>query len=180
MSNIITNPHDKDLSKLASYEGLMNNPNISDYAVKSNQGQITKPKLNMKTKQEQIYTAQDAQEFLKDRVLPIKTPHDRVLLIEVHENETDIFKKTDSGLFVEGGENKRGRYGKYGERDVTEEHRWGKFYVVQAGPGYSNVPMEAKAGDIVLVGHFIGNLISYEGVDYKIVRDMDCMLYVPK
>lgn len=178
IDNITTN--DQDLEKISSLEGLMNNPNISNYDVKSNKGSITKPNAP-KNKQSDLYTPEDVIKFLANRKVPTRVSHDRLLLVELFEDQSaDIFKANDSGIFLDSNENKTSIYGRMGERLVEEEHQWSKFYVFKAGNGMPGVPMEFKEGDIIEVGHFAGYPFSYKGVNYKIARDSDVLCQVPE
>ncbi|TAE49760.1 MAG: co-chaperone GroES [Bacteroidetes bacterium] len=47
--------------------------------------------------------------------------------------------------------------------------------VVAAGPGKKDEPTTVKIGDTVLYGKYSGTEISYEGVDYLIMRESDIL-----
>lgn len=50
--------------------------------------------------------------------------------------------------------------------------------VIAVGPGKEDVKMTVKAGDIVLYGKYSGQELSYEGVDYLIMREDDVLVII--
>jgi chaperonin GroES len=48
--------------------------------------------------------------------------------------------------------------------------------VVAVGPGKENYKMTVNAGDIVLYGKYAGQEISYEGMDYLILREEEILV----
>ena len=50
--------------------------------------------------------------------------------------------------------------------------------VVAVGPGTADVKMEVKEGDQVLYGKYSGTEISFEGVDYLIMKQSDIMAII--
>jgi chaperonin GroES len=50
--------------------------------------------------------------------------------------------------------------------------------VVAVGPGKDDVKMTVKVGDIVLYGKYSGQELSYEGVDYLIMREDDVLVII--
>jgi chaperonin GroES len=50
--------------------------------------------------------------------------------------------------------------------------------VVAVGPGKEDNLMTVKVGDIVLYGKYSGQELSYEGVDYLIMREDDVLVVI--
>lgn len=50
--------------------------------------------------------------------------------------------------------------------------------VVAVGPGKDDIKMTVKVGDIVLYGKYSGQELSYEGVDYLIMREDDVLVII--
>jgi chaperonin GroES len=50
--------------------------------------------------------------------------------------------------------------------------------VVAVGPGKEDVKMTVKVGDVVLYGKYSGQELSYEGVDYLIMREDDVLVII--
>jgi chaperonin GroES len=50
--------------------------------------------------------------------------------------------------------------------------------VVAVGPGKEDIKMTVKVGDIVLYGKYSGQELSYEGVDYLIMREDDVLVII--
>ncbi|MDB5280326.1 co-chaperone GroES [Ferruginibacter paludis] len=50
--------------------------------------------------------------------------------------------------------------------------------VVAAGPGKKDEPVTVKAGDAVLYGKYSGTEITFEGVEYLIMRESDILAIV--
>lgn len=50
--------------------------------------------------------------------------------------------------------------------------------VVAAGPGKKDEPMTVKTGDTILYGKYAGTEISFEGVDYLIMRESDILAII--
>jgi len=50
--------------------------------------------------------------------------------------------------------------------------------VVAAGSGKKDEPMTVKAGDTVLYGKYAGTEVSFEGVDYLIMRESDILAII--
>lgn len=50
--------------------------------------------------------------------------------------------------------------------------------VVAVGTGKKDEPLNVKAGDNVLYGKYAGTEISYEGIDYLIMREADIFAIV--
>ena len=50
--------------------------------------------------------------------------------------------------------------------------------VIAAGEGKKDEPMTVKVGDVVLYGKYSGTEISFEGVDYLIMRESDILAIV--
>jgi chaperonin GroES len=48
--------------------------------------------------------------------------------------------------------------------------------VVAVGPGKDDKAMSVKVGDIVLYGKYAGQDLSYQGVDYLIMREDDILV----
>ena len=47
--------------------------------------------------------------------------------------------------------------------------------IVAVGPGTSDQKMTVKPGDVVLYGKYSGTEITYEGIDYLIMKESDIM-----
>lgn len=50
--------------------------------------------------------------------------------------------------------------------------------VVAAGPGKKDEPMTVKTGDTILYGKYAGTEITFEGVDYLIMRESDILAII--
>lgn len=50
--------------------------------------------------------------------------------------------------------------------------------VVAVGPGKEDVKMTVKVGDVVLYGKYSGQELTYEGVDYLIMREDDVLVII--
>ncbi len=50
--------------------------------------------------------------------------------------------------------------------------------VVAAGPGKEDIKMTVKVGDVVLYGKYSGQELTYEGVDYLIMREDDVLVII--
>ncbi len=50
--------------------------------------------------------------------------------------------------------------------------------VMAAGPGKKDEPVTVKKGDTVLYGKYAGTEISYEGVDYLIMKESDILAII--
>ena len=50
--------------------------------------------------------------------------------------------------------------------------------VVAAGTGKKDEPMTVKEGDTILYGKYAGTEISFEGVDYLIMRESDILAII--
>ena len=50
--------------------------------------------------------------------------------------------------------------------------------VLAAGPGKKDEPVTVKAGDAVLYGKYAGTEITFEGVEYLIMRESDILAIV--
>lgn len=50
--------------------------------------------------------------------------------------------------------------------------------VVAAGPGKKDEPMTVKSGDSILYGKYAGTEVSFEGVDYLIMRESDILAVI--
>ena len=50
--------------------------------------------------------------------------------------------------------------------------------VVAVGPGKEDIKMTVKVGDVVLYGKYSGQELSYEGVDYLIMREDDVLVVI--
>jgi chaperonin GroES len=50
--------------------------------------------------------------------------------------------------------------------------------VLAAGPGKKDEPVTVKAGDAVLYGKYSGTEITFEGVEYLIMRESDILAIV--
>ncbi len=48
--------------------------------------------------------------------------------------------------------------------------------VVAVGPGKEDIKMTVKVGDVVLYGKYSGQELTYEGVDYLIMREDDVLV----
>ena len=86
--------------------------------------------------------------------MTIKPLSDRVLVLPNAAEE-----KTAGGLFIPD--------------TAKEKPLMGK--VVAVGPGTADVKMEVKEGDQVLYGKYAGTEISFEGVDYLIMKQSDIL-----
>ena len=171
--------NNKDVSKMSAFEGLVNNPYISNYAIKTEtMGEVTKPKPT--SRQDQLYTVQDVKKFLQDHPLKFKPLGDRVICIELARKENESgFNMTDSGIILNGGNNSKIVHGRLGERQIEEEHKWSDYVVVAVAEGFMNsngtrTPMEVKQWDVVRLGHWIGYLQDINNIEVKIARDSDC------
>ena len=89
--------------------------------------------------------------------MTIKPLSDRVLVLPNPAEE-----KTSGGLFIPD--------------TAKEKPLMGK--VVAVGPGTADVKMEVKEGDQVLYGKYAGTEISFEGVDYLIMKQSDIMAII--
>ena len=89
--------------------------------------------------------------------MTIKPLSDRVLVLPNPAEE-----KTAGGLFIPD--------------TAKEKPLMGK--VVAVGPGTAEVKMEVKVGDQVLYGKYAGTEISFEGVDYLIMKQSDIMAII--
>ena len=89
--------------------------------------------------------------------MTIKPLSDRVLVLPNPAEE-----KTAGGLFIPD--------------TAKEKPLMGK--VVAVGPGTADVKMEVKEGDQVLYGKYAGTEISFEGVDYQIMKQSDIMAII--
>jgi chaperonin GroES len=58
----------------------------------------------------------------------------------------------------------------------TAKEKPQKGEIVAAGPGKEDIKMTVKVGDIVLYGKYGGQELSYEGVDYLIMREDDILV----
>ena len=52
--------------------------------------------------------------------------------------------------------------------------------VISVGPGKDNIAMTVKKGDIVLYGKYAGQEVSFDGVDYLIMREDDILIILDK
>ena len=50
--------------------------------------------------------------------------------------------------------------------------------VIAAGPGKKDEPVTVKAGDAVLYGKYSGTEITFEGIEYLIMRESDILAIV--
>jgi chaperonin GroES len=50
--------------------------------------------------------------------------------------------------------------------------------VIAAGPGKKDEPMTVKSGDSILYGKYAGTEVSFEGVDYLIMRESDILAVI--
>ena len=89
--------------------------------------------------------------------MTIKPLSDRVLVLPNPAEE-----KTAGGLFIPDTAKVKPLMGK----------------VVAVGPGTADVKMEVKEGDQVLYGKYAGTEISFEGVDYLIMKQSDIMAII--
>ncbi|MFT6149762.1 MAG: chaperonin GroES [Saprospiraceae bacterium] len=58
----------------------------------------------------------------------------------------------------------------------TAKEKPQKGEIVAAGPGKEDIKMTVKVGDVVLYGKYGGQELSYEGVDYLIMREDDILV----
>ena len=89
--------------------------------------------------------------------MKIKPLSDRVLILPNPAEE-----KTAGGLFIPDTAKEKPLAGK----------------VVAAGPGTSEVTMEVKAGDEVLYGKYAGTEVTFDGVEYLIMRQSDILAVI--
>lgn len=122
--------------------------------------------------------------------LPIMT-HDKVLLFLVPEVLENQMMETDSGILLLNHGRKKTKFGRIGEREVNDEIKWEKGFILDIGPGIdygrhqqenaSKVgSLQYKVGDLCASGYFAGTDIEYLKVDYKICREYDLMCKLPK
>ena len=50
--------------------------------------------------------------------------------------------------------------------------------VMAAGPGKKDEPMTVKTGDTILYGKYAGTEVSFEGVDFLIMRESDILAVI--
>ena len=50
--------------------------------------------------------------------------------------------------------------------------------VIAAGPGKKDEPMTVKTGDTILYGKYAGTEITFEGVEYLIMRESDILAII--
>lgn len=50
--------------------------------------------------------------------------------------------------------------------------------VMAAGPGKKDEPMTVKAGDTILYGKYAGTEVTFEGIDYLIMRESDILAVI--
>ena len=60
----------------------------------------------------------------------------------------------------------------------TAKEKPQKGTVVAVGPGTKDNPITVKAGDAVLYGKYSGTEISYEDIDYLIMRESDIVAII--
>ena len=89
--------------------------------------------------------------------MKIKPLADRVVVKPLEAEE-----KTKGGLFVPDTAKERPQQGE----------------VVAVGPGRvsddgKNIPMEVKVGDKILYGKYSGTEVTYDGIEYLIMRESD-------
>ena len=60
----------------------------------------------------------------------------------------------------------------------TAKEKPQKGVVITAGPGKKDEPVTVKAGDTVLYGKYAGTELSFEGVEYIIMRESDILAIV--
>ena len=60
----------------------------------------------------------------------------------------------------------------------TAKEKPQKGVVIAAGPGKKDEPVTVKAGDTVLYGKYAGTELSFEGVEYIIMRESDILAIV--
>ena len=89
--------------------------------------------------------------------LNIKPIADRVVVEAAAAEE-----KTASGIYIPD----------------TAKEKPQRGVVVAAGPGKKDEPVTVKAGDAVLYGKYSGTEITFEGVEYLIMRESDILAIV--
>jgi len=89
--------------------------------------------------------------------MAIKPLSDRVLVLPNPAEE-----KTAGGLYIPDTAKEKPLVGK----------------VVAAGPGTSEIEMEVKEGDTVMYGKYAGTEVSYDGVDYLVMKQSDIIAIV--
>jgi len=58
----------------------------------------------------------------------------------------------------------------------TAKEKPQKGEIVAVGPGKEEIKMTVQVGDVVLYGKYGGQELSYEGVDYLIMREDDILV----
>lgn len=61
---------------------------------------------------------------------------------------------------------------------TTNKEKPAIYEVVSAGPGTKDVTMSVKAGDLVVVGKFVGTDVTIDKVEYKFVKQDDILASV--
>ena len=168
-----------DMKRVSDHDKLMNNPHIQGYSIKTeSMGEITKPVQTSTRKP--LRTVADVKKFIQENPLGVKKVFsDRVICIELDSSDEGGFNATDSGLYVPGNTNKKVVHGRMGERMVSDEHKWADYVVVFVGEGYildngKRKEMEIKLWDKVRIGHWMGYMQDINGIEVKLVRDLDC------
>ena len=92
----------------------------------------------------------------------IRPLHDRVVVKRIDEEEAKI-----GGLFIPDSAKEKPQQGK----------------VISAGNGKSKddgkrIPLDVKAGDLILFGKYSGQEIKLEGVDYLIMREDEVLAVI--
>ena len=83
--------------------------------------------------------------------------HDRVVVRRIQADE-----KTKGGIIIPD----------------TAKEKPQRGEVVAVGPGKEDIKMTVKVGDVVLYGKYSGQELSYEGVDYLIMREDDVLVII--
>ncbi len=89
--------------------------------------------------------------------LNITPLHDRVIVKPAAAEE-----KSAGGIFIPD----------------TAKEKPQRGIVIAAGPGKKDEPVTVKSGDAVLYGKYSGTEITFEGVEYLIMRESDILAIV--
>lgn len=156
--------------------------NVETKDVKSKNNRLTTVLTGERARQ--LDTSEKVLAYLENKLVP-EAFGDKMVLYIFPEDVTENIAQTEKGLLIHHDDNKQIKFRAQGDKEQVEERTTQCGVVVSIGKGLvtdtgSIVNMHLKVGDIVYVGFYAGAEISYDGVKYKVMREYETIVRVPK
>lgn len=153
-----------------------------DKEVKSESNRLTTVLTGERARQ--LDTPEKVLAYLESKLVP-EAFGDKMVLYIFPDDVTENIAQTEKGLLIHHDDNKQIKFRAQGDKEQVEERTTQCGVVVSIGKGLvtdtgSIVNMHLKVGDIVYVGFYAGAEISYDGVMYKVMREYETIVRVPK